>query len=187
MACTGTPRARPPRRPSLHLLLRPRVAVLKIRLLPPATIHARPACWVQVLLPRCGSTRLPPRSLDASSQPVYLGVHCGHCRRVYTFQPLRSQAEVAAMTNLLMNRTRSRLLHFLGKSGPSTLTQISAGIGLSPSAVRKHLSVLVSSGCVEVSRHEHARKTVARYSANAERIRERSADARLLIEREEAG
>ena len=65
----------------------------------------------------------------------------------------RSQTEVPAMTNLLMNRTRSRLLHFLSKNGPSTSAQIAAGIGLSPSTVRKHLSVLVSSGCVEVSRN----------------------------------
>ena len=78
------------------------------------------------------------------------------------------------MTNLLMNRTRSRLLHFLSKTGPSSSAQIAAGIGLSPSAVRKHLSVLVSSGCVEVSRSEYARNTAALYSANAGQIQERT-------------
>ncbi|WP_364748984.1 helix-turn-helix domain-containing protein [Arthrobacter sp. LAR12-1-1.1] len=72
-----------------------------------------------------------------------------------------------------MNRTRSRLLHFLSKSGPSSSTQIATGIGLSPSTVRKHLSVLVLGGCVEVSRGEHARSTAALYSANAGRIQER--------------
>lgn len=87
------------------------------------------------------------------------------------------------MTNLLMNRTRSRLLHFLGKNGPSTSTQIAAGIGLSPSAVRKHLSVLVSSGCVEVSTGGgHARGAAATYSANAWRINELSEAAHLVIE-----
>lgn len=75
------------------------------------------------------------------------------------------------MTNLLMNRTRSRLLHFLSKSGPSTSMQISAGIGVSPNAVRKHLSALALSGCVEVS--QGVRKGAVRYSANVGGILER--------------
>lgn len=86
----------------------------------------------------------------------------------------------AAMTNVLMNRTRSRLLHFLSRTGPSTNLQVSAGIGLSPSAGRKHLSALVVSGCVERSQGGYARKTKVLYSANAARIQECSEAAQPL-------
>ncbi|WP_430929491.1 ArsR family transcriptional regulator [Pseudarthrobacter sulfonivorans] len=80
-----------------------------------------------------------------------------------------------------MNRTRSRLLHFLSKRGPSTSQQISEGIGLSPSAVRKQLSALVSSGCVEVSQNS-VRKGAVFYFANAGQIQERSEAARLILD-----
>ncbi|WP_374208709.1 ArsR family transcriptional regulator [Pseudarthrobacter cellobiosi] len=73
-----------------------------------------------------------------------------------------------------MNRTRSRLLHFLSKSGPSTSKQIATGIGLSPSAIRRHLGSLVSSGCVETSRNASAQHATVLYSVNAGRIQERS-------------
>lgn len=97
----------------------------------------------------------------------------------------RSQTEVPAMTNLLMNRTRSRLLHFLSKNGPSTSTQIAAGVGLSLSTVRRQLSILVSSGCVELSQGRFARNTAFLYSANAGRIQQRSEVARFFSELDE--
>ncbi|WP_374210058.1 ArsR family transcriptional regulator [Pseudarthrobacter raffinosi] len=84
-----------------------------------------------------------------------------------------------------MNRTRSRLLHFLSKTGPSTSTQIASGAGLSPSTIRKHLSALVASGCVEVSQGGRPRKTAALYSANARRIQQLSESARLFDEMEQ--
>jgi predicted transcriptional regulator len=83
-------------------------------------------------------------------------------------------SEVAAMTNLLMNRTRSRLLHFLSKAGPSTIYQISTAMGLSSNTVRRHLARLVSSGCVEVSRNESTQKATVLYFANAGQIQEQN-------------
>jgi predicted ArsR family transcriptional regulator len=76
------------------------------------------------------------------------------------------------MTSLLMNRTRSRILHFLSETGPSTNKQIAAGIELSPGAVRRHLALLTKNGSVDASRGATAEKGATLYSANAATIEE---------------
>ncbi|WP_091420163.1 helix-turn-helix domain-containing protein [Arthrobacter sp. OV608] len=52
------------------------------------------------------------------------------------------------MANILMNRTRSRLIRYLITHGPAKCNEITATLTLSASTVRKHLSVLSEAGVV---------------------------------------
>ena len=52
------------------------------------------------------------------------------------------------MANILMNRTRSRLIRYLITHGPANSDEITAALTLSASTVRKHLSVLCDAGVV---------------------------------------
>ncbi|MHA7296710.1 winged helix-turn-helix domain-containing protein [Pseudarthrobacter sp. MDT1-22] len=74
------------------------------------------------------------------------------------------------MTNLLMNKTRSRLLHFLSKSGPSTSKQISTGSGLSLSTVQRQLALLRQGGFVDLLRVGGPRSSSYAYANNTARI-----------------
>jgi predicted ArsR family transcriptional regulator len=52
------------------------------------------------------------------------------------------------MSNVLMNRTRSRIVRFLVRSGPATCAEISDQLRVSRSAIRRHLDVLHQAGLV---------------------------------------
>ena len=52
------------------------------------------------------------------------------------------------MANILMNRTRSRLIRYLNTHGPATCREVAAALTLSASSVRKHLSLLCEAGVV---------------------------------------
>lgn len=52
------------------------------------------------------------------------------------------------MANILMNRTRSRLIRYLIIHGPATCREVAAALTLSASSVRKHLSLLCEADVV---------------------------------------
>ena len=52
------------------------------------------------------------------------------------------------MANILMNRTRSRLIRYLITHGPATRNEVAAALTLSASSVHKHLSLLCEAGVV---------------------------------------
>jgi predicted ArsR family transcriptional regulator len=52
------------------------------------------------------------------------------------------------MANILMNRTRSRLIRYLITHGPATCREVAAALTISTSSVRKHLSLLCEAGVV---------------------------------------
>jgi predicted ArsR family transcriptional regulator len=52
------------------------------------------------------------------------------------------------MANILMNRTRSRLIRYLITHGPATCPEVAAALTISASSVRKHLSLLCEAGIV---------------------------------------
>jgi predicted ArsR family transcriptional regulator len=53
------------------------------------------------------------------------------------------------MSNILMNRTRSQIVRFLVKNGPSTCSEIGAELQASPSTIRRQLNVLGNAGLVQ--------------------------------------
>ncbi|WLQ05656.1 winged helix-turn-helix domain-containing protein [Arthrobacter oryzae] len=53
------------------------------------------------------------------------------------------------MSNILMNRTRSQIVRFLLKNGPSTCSEIGAGLKASPSSIRRQLNLLGNAGLVQ--------------------------------------
>lgn len=55
------------------------------------------------------------------------------------------------MANILMNRTRSRLIRYLIIHGPATCREVAAALILSASSVRKHLTLLCEAGVVILS------------------------------------
>lgn len=57
-----------------------------------------------------------------------------------------------------MNRTRSRIIRFLLRNGPSTCSEIGSALGLSSPAIRRHVVMLHCAGLVE-------RMPVARFTA----------------------
>lgn len=63
-------------------------------------------------------------------------------------------------TSILMNRTRSQILRFLIRSGPSTPGMLASGLQTSRATVRRHLLVLESAGYIQALADE-------RYSAHA--------------------
>ncbi|UKA55145.1 helix-turn-helix domain-containing protein [Arthrobacter sp. FW305-BF8] len=55
------------------------------------------------------------------------------------------------MSNILMNRTRSQIIRFLLRNGPSTCGQIGTGLRASPSTIRRQLTLLGRAGLVHRS------------------------------------
>ncbi|PVE19312.1 hypothetical protein DDA93_03360 [Arthrobacter sp. Bz4] len=53
------------------------------------------------------------------------------------------------MTSILMNRTRSRIIRFLLRNGPSTCSAIGSSLGVSPSAIHRQIALLRCAGLVE--------------------------------------
>ena len=66
------------------------------------------------------------------------------------------------MSSILMNRTRSRIVRFLLRNGPSTCGQIGGELHASPSNVRRHLHLLRDAGLVQHSS--------AKFSASPEHV-----------------
>ena len=61
-----------------------------------------------------------------------------------------------------MNRTRSRMIRFLLRNGPSTCGQIGSELGASPSAVRRQLGLLLDAGLVQ--------RSSTQFSASADQV-----------------
>ena len=55
---------------------------------------------------------------------------------------------VSLVEDILMNRTRSRLLRFLIAHGPASCGDASLALGLSPSTVRRQITLLCDAGLV---------------------------------------
>ncbi|WP_372494637.1 winged helix-turn-helix domain-containing protein [Pseudarthrobacter humi] len=84
------------------------------------------------------------------------------CRPVYSSSSLTIPLVVVSMSSILMNRTRSRIIRFLLRNGPSTCNQIGRELRASPSSVRRHLSLLREAGLVQ--------RSSAGFSASAEGV-----------------
>jgi predicted ArsR family transcriptional regulator len=52
------------------------------------------------------------------------------------------------MTNILMNRTRSRLIRYLIAHGPASCSELAAALNMSASSVRRHLTLLCEAGII---------------------------------------
>ncbi|MHA7220975.1 helix-turn-helix domain-containing protein [Arthrobacter sp. RHLT1-20] len=61
-----------------------------------------------------------------------------------------------------MNRTRSRIIRFLLRNGPSTCSEIGSALHASPSAIRRQLGLLLDAGLVQHSS--------AQFSASPEQV-----------------
>lgn len=61
-----------------------------------------------------------------------------------------------------MNRTRSRIIRFLLRNGPSSCGQIGSELGASPSAIRRQLDLLTDAGLVQ--------RSATQFSASAEQV-----------------
>jgi predicted ArsR family transcriptional regulator len=66
------------------------------------------------------------------------------------------------MSNILMNRTRSQIIRFLLRNGPSTCGQIGTGLRASSSTIRRQLTLLVRAGLVQCSSNQ--------FDASAEQV-----------------
>ena len=66
------------------------------------------------------------------------------------------------MSNILMNRTRSQIIRFLLRNGPSTCGQIGTGLRASPSTIRRQLTLLCRAGLVQRSSNQ--------FDASAEQV-----------------
>ena len=66
------------------------------------------------------------------------------------------------MSCILMNRTRSRIIRFLLRNGPSTCGQIGSELGASSSAIRRQLGLLTDAGLVK--------RSSTQFSASAEQV-----------------
>ena len=67
------------------------------------------------------------------------------------------------MSNILMNRTRSQIIRFLLRNGPASYNEIGSALGVSSSAIRRHVVLLRCAGLVE-------RKSVARFTARPDQV-----------------
>ncbi|WP_373462207.1 winged helix-turn-helix domain-containing protein [Arthrobacter oryzae] len=52
------------------------------------------------------------------------------------------------MANILMNRTRSRLVRFLITCGPASCSEAAVALGLARSTVRRHAALLSEAGII---------------------------------------
>lgn len=69
------------------------------------------------------------------------------CRPVYS-GPERSPHHlvVVSMANILMNRTRSKIIRFLIVHGPATCHEVAAALDRSVPSLRRHLNLLCHAG-----------------------------------------
>lgn len=58
---------------------------------------------------------------------------------------------VVSVANILMNRTRSRLIRYLITHGPASCDEVAAALEMSVSAVRRHVSLLREAGMASAS------------------------------------
>ena len=72
------------------------------------------------------------------------------------------------MANILMNRTRSRLIRYLIIHGQATCSEVAAALNVSDSSVRKHLTLLCEAGIISVGS--------GMYRARADQIERQLAD-----------
>ena len=72
------------------------------------------------------------------------------------------------MSNILMNRTRSQIVRFLLKNGPSTCSEIGTELQASQSTIRRQLYLLGNAGLV--------RRTSSQFAASPEQV-QRQIDA----------
>ncbi|MEO5318119.1 winged helix-turn-helix domain-containing protein [Arthrobacter sp. CC3] len=72
------------------------------------------------------------------------------------------------MSNILMNRTRSQIVRFLLKNGPSTCSEIGAGLQASPSTIRRQLNVLGNAGLVQ--------RATSQFTASPEQVQRQTDD-----------
>lgn len=73
------------------------------------------------------------------------------CRPVYINRSFTIPQVVVSMSSILMNRTRSRIIRFLLRNGPSTCAQIGSELDASPSNIRWHLGLLREADLVHQS------------------------------------
>ena len=66
------------------------------------------------------------------------------------------------MSSILMNRTRSRIIRFLLRNGPSTCGQIGRELSASRSTIRRQLGLLTEAGLVQ--------RSSTQFSASAEQV-----------------
>jgi DNA-binding Lrp family transcriptional regulator len=52
------------------------------------------------------------------------------------------------MANILMNRTRSRLIRYLIAHGPASCSEVAAALNMSASSVRRHITLLCEAGII---------------------------------------
>lgn len=55
---------------------------------------------------------------------------------------------MVSMANILMHRTRSRLVRFLIASGPASCSEAAAALGMARSTVRRHIAMLCEAGII---------------------------------------
>jgi predicted ArsR family transcriptional regulator len=72
------------------------------------------------------------------------------------------------MSNILMNRTRSQIVRFLLKNGPSTCSEIGAGLQASPSTIRRQLNFLGNAGLVQ--------RALSQFTASPEQVQRQTDD-----------
>jgi predicted ArsR family transcriptional regulator len=72
------------------------------------------------------------------------------------------------MSNILMNRTRSQIVRFLLKNGPSSCSEIEAGLQASPSTIRRQLNVLGNAGLVQ--------RASSQFTASPEQVQRQTDD-----------
>jgi predicted ArsR family transcriptional regulator len=72
------------------------------------------------------------------------------------------------MSNILMNRTRSQIVRFLLKNGPSTCSEIGTGLQASPSTIRRQLNVLGNAGLVQ--------RSLSQFTASPEQVQRQTDD-----------
>lgn len=71
------------------------------------------------------------------------------CRPVYRrTNSFPRHLVVVSMANILMNRTRSRLVRFLIACGPASCGEAAAALGMARSTVRRHIAMLCEAGII---------------------------------------
>ncbi|WP_350224975.1 helix-turn-helix domain-containing protein [Arthrobacter sp. efr-133-TYG-120] len=72
------------------------------------------------------------------------------------------------MSNILMNKTRSRIVRFLVRNGPATCTEISTKLQAPSSTIRRHLNLLRRAGLVQ--------RTYGEFGASREQVQDQIDD-----------
>ena len=91
------------------------------------------------------------------------------CRPVYSGQqPFPRHLIVVSMANILMNRTRSKIIRFLIAHGPATCHEVAAALDRSMPSLRRHLNLLRQAGILMLAS--------GKYSAQPNEIERQSAE-----------